>query len=260
MHSSCESKPSDNLFTPVQVTSRRQKIVPFLQSLLSDSALLESLRSKTDPASQQTTESVLRLAAEAGLREDDLRRPLSDPASISEQINDHRRFCEDVLGLPRGSSAVVTNGRVTALPDSAPALHAADFALLASLESKSRAAAVLPIVDSAAFADVIEPDDLTSDFLSDVILGVTSALAARKRVAGGTANFGLLQTVHSAIVLEGDPSSHVSVEAVVDPLSPSAQKLTSLLVLLHEWLNPSMRIILNPVSGLSDIPLKNFYR
>ncbi|GAQ80221.1 UDP-glucose:glycoprotein glucosyltransferase [Klebsormidium nitens] len=243
----------------LQVPSRRQKIVPFLQRLLSSGALVESLRSATGPVSTETTDFVLRLAAEAGLREADLRSSLTEPASLSQMLEDHRRFCEDVLGLPRGTSAVVTNGRVTALPDSAPALHADDFSLLESLELRARAEKVLLIIEDAEFSDV-EPDDLTSDFLSDVILGVTSALAARKRAAGGTANFGLLKTRHSAIVLEGDPSSSISIEAVVDPLSPSAQKLTSLLVLLHEWLNPSIRIILNPVSGLSDIPLKNFYR
>lgn len=245
--------------SPMQVPSRRQKIVLFLQRLLSSGALLESLRSNTGPASAETTDSVLSLAAEAGLREDDLRSSLTETVSVSQTIEDHRRFCEDVLGLPRGTSAVVTNGRVTALPDSGPALHADDFSLLESLELRARAEKVLPIVEDADFASV-EPDDLTSDFLSDVILGVTSALAARKRAASGTANFGLLKTKHSAILLEGDPSSPIRIEAVVDPLSPSAQKLTSLLVLLHEWLNPSIRIVLNPVSGLSDIPLKNFYR
>jgi UDP-glucose:glycoprotein glucosyltransferase len=229
---------------------------------LTSSALLESIQSTTDPSTSQSTDSILSLAAEAGLREEDLRRQLTDPESVSQsttRLQEHQTFCETVLDLPRGTSAVVTNGRITTLPATGPALHAEDFALLESLESQARAEAVLPLVEKADFAG-IEPDDLTSEFLSNVVMGATSALAGRKRSSGGTANFDILKTEHSAIVLEGDPESPISVEAVIDPLSASAQKLTSLLVLLHEWLSPSIRVILNPVSGLSDIPLKNFYR
>jgi hypothetical protein len=263
LHSASSQEKLTRTISPrAQVNSRRQKIVPFLQRLLTSSALLESIQNTTDLSTSQSTDSILSLAAEAGLREEDLRRQLTDAESVSRsttRLQEHLTFCETVLDLPRGTSAVVTNGRITTLPATGPALHAEDFGLLESLEFQARAEAVLPLVEKADFAG-IEPDDLTSEFLSNVVMGATSALAGRKRSSGGTANFDILKTEHSAIMLEGDPESHISIEAVIDPLSASAQKLTSLLVLLHEWLDPSIRVILNPVSGLSDIPLKNFYR
>lgn len=51
--------------------------------------------------------------------------------------------------------------------------------------------------------------------------------------------------VHSAVVLTGESPIHI--DAVIDPLSPSGQKLASLLQILMKHFQPSMRIILNPL-------------
>ncbi|KAL4351246.1 hypothetical protein GQ457_06G002620 [Hibiscus cannabinus] len=64
---------------------------------------------------------------------------------------------------------------------------------------------------------------------------------------------------HSAVVLNNDNSS-IHIDAVVDPLSSSGQKLSSLLRVLAKYVHPSMRIVLNPMSSLVDLPLKNYYR
>ena len=55
--------------------------------------------------------------------------------------------------------------------------------------------------------------------------------------------------VHSAVVLNNGNSS-IHVDAVVDPLSPSGQKLASLLRVLWKHIQPSMRIVLNPLVSL----------
>lgn len=56
----------------------------------------------------------------------------------------------------------------------------------------------------------------------------------------------LFFTVHSAIVLSNENST-IHIDAVVDPLSPSGQKLSSILRVLQKYIQPSMRIVLNPL-------------
>lgn len=46
--------------------------------------------------------------------------------------------------------------------------------------------------------------------------------------------------------------SPIHIDAVIDPLSPSGQKLTSILQILGKYFQPNMRIVLNPlVSSVS---------
>ncbi|XWS40030.1 hypothetical protein CRYUN_Cryun18bG0105000 [Craigia yunnanensis] len=71
--------------------------------------------------------------------------------------------------------------------------------------------------------------------------------------------FEITAASYSAVVLNNENSS-IHIDAVVDPLSPSGQKLSSLLRVLAKYVHPSMRIVLNPLSSLVDLPLKNYYR
>lgn len=50
----------------------------------------------------------------------------------------------------------------------------------------------------------------------------------------------------SAVVLENENSS-IHIDAVIDPLSSSGQKLSSLLRLVSKSVRPSMRLVLNPM-------------
>lgn len=56
----------------------------------------------------------------------------------------------------------------------------------------------------------------------------------------------LFSTVHSAVVFSNENST-IHIDAVVDPLSPSGQKLSSILQVLQKYIQPSMRIVLNPL-------------
>ena len=50
----------------------------------------------------------------------------------------------------------------------------------------------------------------------------------------------------SAIKLNNENSS-IHIDAVIDPLSPTGQKLAPLLCILWKQIQPSMRIVLNPI-------------
>ncbi|KAA0039021.1 UDP-glucose:glycoprotein glucosyltransferase isoform X1 [Cucumis melo var. makuwa] len=97
-----------------------------------------------------------------------------------------------------------------------------------------------------------------SNFLSDVIMFVSSSMAQRER-SSESARFEVLNAKYSAIVVDNENAS-IHIDAVIDPLSPSGQKLSSILRVLSRYIQPSMRIILNPLSSLVDLPLKNYYR
>ncbi|KAH9330329.1 hypothetical protein KI387_002437, partial [Taxus chinensis] len=89
-------------------------------------------------------------------------------------------------------------------------------------------------------------------------MAISSAMAVRSR-SSEVARFEILNAEHSAVVQERE-NSNVHIDAVIDPLSSSGQKIAPLLRLLQKWFQPSMRIIMNPMSSLADLPLKNFYR
>ncbi|CAM6098919.1 unnamed protein product [Calypogeia fissa] len=228
--------------------SRRAKVVPFLQRVLALEQLEES-----------NIQHVLDLAKEMGLNKSYLEKALSDPEHqkvLHDQLYEDRLFVSRVIGLKPGAAAVITNGRVY-MQQKKRYFVAEDFTLLDSVEYQNRVKPVADVIDGIEWNDM-EADDLTSDFISTIIMAVSSSMAARSR-SSDTARFDMLKAEHSAIIRDSE-DANLHVDAVVDPLSATGQKITPLLVLLQEWLPLSVRIVLNPMNSLADLPLKNFYR
>ncbi|CAI5944540.1 unnamed protein product [Closterium sp. NIES-65] len=48
-------------------------------------------------------------------------------------------------------------------------------------------------------------------------------------------------------IIHSNDSALLHIDGVIDPLSAEAQQVTPLLLLLHEWFNPSLRIFMNPL-------------
>ncbi|XP_042473077.1 UDP-glucose:glycoprotein glucosyltransferase-like [Zingiber officinale] len=160
------------------------------------------------------------------------------------------------LGLQYGSNAVITNGRIFILKEGSLFLSD-DLSLLESVEFERRTKYIYEIIEKVEWVD-IDPDYLTSKFYSDLIMLVSSSLSTREQ-SSERARFEILNAKYSAVNLNNGNSS-IHIDAVIDPLSPSGQKLTPLLHVLWKCVRPSLRIILNPISSLADIPLKNYYR
>lgn len=53
--------------------------------------------------------------------------------------------------------------------------------------------------------------------------------------------------VSSSAIVRDSTEANLHVDAVIDPLSATGQKITPLLVLLQDWLQLSVRIVLNPM-------------
>ncbi|XP_031130527.1 UDP-glucose:glycoprotein glucosyltransferase isoform X1 [Ipomoea triloba] len=176
--------------------------------------------------------------------------------NIKTYLSKVAKFLYRQVGLESGGAVVITNGRVVHVVEGTTFLSH-DLQLLESLEFKQRIKHIVEIVEEVKWEDV-DPDMLTSKFISDIIMSISSSIATRERTSEG-ARFELLSATYSAVVLENENAT-IHIDAVIDPLSPSGQKLASLLYLLSKSVHPSMRLVLNPMSSLVDLPLKNYYR
>ncbi|XP_052141963.1 UDP-glucose:glycoprotein glucosyltransferase [Oryza glaberrima] len=203
-------------------------------------------------------EKVYSIAAETGLPVDNYKAWFTSYShdAVLRGMNKLSDFLFGKLGLEFGSNAVITNGRVFVVNEGDSFLTD-DLGLLESMEYELRTKHIYEIIEEIEWTGV-DPDDLTSKFYSDVAMLISSSMSIRERPSE-RAHFEILHAEHSAIKLNG-MSSGVHIDAVIDPLSPAGQKLAPLLRILWRQIEPSMRIVLNPISSLADLPLKNYYR
>ncbi|GAV61148.1 Glyco_transf_8 domain-containing protein/UDP-g_GGTase domain-containing protein [Cephalotus follicularis] len=203
-------------------------------------------------------EMVYELAEANGLSSKPYKSSLTEfsDEKVRKHLNKVAQFLYRQLELESGVNAVITNGRVT-FPTDESTFVRHDLHLLESVEFMRRIKHVAEIIEEVIWKDV-DPDMLTSKFISDIIMFVSSSMAMRDR-SSESARFEILTAEYSAVVLNNDHSS-IHIDAVIDPLSPSGQKLASLLRVLGKCVQPSLRIVLNPLSSLVDLPLKNYYR
>ncbi|KAK6945622.1 Glucosyltransferase 24, catalytic domain [Dillenia turbinata] len=244
--------------TIVSSYSHKKNVLDFLDQLCSfyEHEYFSS-SSVVGKSSQALVDKVLELVAFNSLPLESYKSVLAGDGDdkLKNYLDKVANFLFRYLGLEPGSNAVITNGRVVLPGERVFLSH--DLILLESLEFKQRIKHTVDIIEEVKWED-IDPDMLTSTFLSDIVMFVSSSMAVRDRSSEG-ARFELLNAKYSAVVLDNENSS-IHIDAVVDPLSPSGQKLSSLLRILSKCIEPSMRIILNPLSSLVDLPLKNYYR
>ncbi|KAE9601240.1 putative glycosyl transferase, family 8, nucleotide-diphospho-sugar transferase [Lupinus albus] len=173
-----------------------------------------------------------------------------------KHLTEVENFLYRALGLESDFNVVFTNGRVT-YPIDESTFFSADLHLLESIEFKRRTKHIVEIIEEVNW-DGVDPDMLTSKFISDIVMALSSSLAKRERNSE-SARFEVLSDEYSAIILNNENSS-IHIDAVLDPLSPTSQKLSGILRVLSKYIQPSMRIVLNPLSSLADLPLKSYYR
>ncbi|KAI8555132.1 hypothetical protein RHMOL_Rhmol05G0150600 [Rhododendron molle] len=238
--------------------SHKRKVLDFLDKMCAfyehEYKLASSVVSE---GNQAFIDKVCDLADANGLPSKCLRTALSELLvdELREHLNKVGQFLYGQLGLESGSNAVITNGRVIRVDNGTFLSH--DLRLLESVELKNRIKHIVEVIEEVKW-EGIDPDMLTSKFISDIIMSVSSSIATRDR-SSESARFEILNAEYSAVILENEKSS-IHIDAVIDPLSPSGQKLSSLLKILWKSVQPSMRLVLNPLSSLVDLPLKNYYR
>ncbi|XP_077249735.1 EMS-MUTAGENIZED BRI1 SUPPRESSOR 1 isoform X2 [Tasmannia lanceolata] len=239
--------------------SHKPKVLEFLDQVCSLHESRYMLTSSLDAENfQLLVQKVCELAVANGLPCEEYRTAVSDFSVdvLKNQLDKVSSFLYRQVGLEFGVSAVITNGRIV-LPSDGITFESDDLGLLEFLEFEQRIKQIAEIIEEVEWQDT-DPDSLTSKYISDVIMLVSSSMATRER-SSERAHFEILNAKHSAVILNNG-NSIVHIDAVIDPLSPSGQKLSPLLRILWKCIQPSMRIILNPMSSLVDLPLKNYYR
>ncbi|KAL3814493.1 hypothetical protein ACJIZ3_015761 [Penstemon smallii] len=254
--------PSLFLMKVFQVTassySHKKGILQFLDQLCSFYEREYILASGVAESYQALNDEVFKLADANGLPSKGYESALAEfsAENVRRYSNKVTQFLYGQMGLECGVNAVITNGRVIRLSDGSTFLSH-DLHLLESLEFKQRIKHIAEIIEDIKWEEV-DPDILTSKFISDIVMAISSSLAMRDR-SSESARFEILSSEYSAVVLQNENSS-IHIDAVIDPLSSSGQKLSALLRILSKYVQPSMKLILNPVSSLADLPLKNYYR
>ncbi|GLU02935.1 hypothetical protein SLE2022_201650 [Rubroshorea leprosula] len=238
--------------------SHKKKVLDFLDQLCSFYELNYIPQSSTRAESTQAfIDKVYELAEthELSSKAYKVSLPESSDEKLTTYLNKVPKFlCR--LGIESGANAVITNGRVTYLTDQGTFMSH-DLHLLETVEFKYRIKHIVDFIAEINWEEQ-DPDKITSEFVSDTIMFVSSSMAMRDR-SSESARFEVLNAEYSAVVINNENSS-VHIDAVIDPLSPAGQKLSSLLRVLAKYVQPSMRIVLNPMSSLVDLPLKNYYR
>lgn len=246
-------------YTTVSTFSHKAKALEFLDQLCSFyESQYVSMPALDSENSHVFIERVTELAEFNDIPSDVYRSVLSNISldELKKHMHKVLNFFHEQIGHELGAGAVITNGRVV-VPVDGSSFLSDDFGLLENVEYEQRTKHIVEIIEEIDWKDV-DPDDLTSEFYSDLIMLVSSSMSTRER-SSERAHFEILNGEHSAVVLNKGNSS-VHIDAVIDPLSPSGQKLSPLLRVLSECIKPSMRIVLNPISSLADLPLKNYYR
>jgi UDP-glucose:glycoprotein glucosyltransferase len=188
---------------------------------------------------------VLELADEYGLSSKAYRSCLVESVDeeLLKRLTKVAQFLSWELGLESDANAIISNGRVI-FPVDERTFLGQDLHLLESMEFNQRVKPVQEIIEGIEWQDV-DPDLLTSKYFSDVFMFVSSAMATRDR-SSESARFEVLNSEYSAVLL-GNENATIHIDAVIDPLSPTGQKLASLLQVLQKHVQTSMRIVLNPM-------------
>ncbi|KAM6503198.1 glycosyltransferase family 24 protein [Amanita muscaria] len=170
------------------------------------------------------------------------------------------------LGFGPGESGVVINGRVIG-PMERGSFNAADFKALAEFEYKKRMEAVLDSIENAchrlvdldrvAYADLVS---LTASVLGVMQMPDPSDVGMHDATPKPRRRNYLALERNLTMFTHGDSSAAMyHVVFVLNPLSETAQKWSSMIKWLTEMPEVYIEVHLNP-NKQAEIPLKRFYR
>ncbi|OUC41333.1 LAO/AO transport system ATPase [Trichinella nativa] len=175
-----------------------------------------------------TLEDLINLSP-SGISWPEFKKAYNSMSDIWMQLHVH--YAKFVLNLDPGVGAIVANGKVLA------PLSASDFNSLKDFNFIERYLLTSGCNDIAQHLKIIPYLDKSPKAYAFLLL-------------------------YSCVQIEAsDPTAaQFDIVAIVDPLSPAAQKMSHLLVILSSVLNVHMKVCMNCKSKLSEIPLKNFFR
>ncbi|CAD6189361.1 unnamed protein product [Caenorhabditis auriculariae] len=171
-----------------------------------------------------------------------------------DRIQMESKYLTEVVGLEIGQRAVIANGMIIGPLESGEGMDDSDFKLLEKLLISRGSETLAKHIDKW---EVEKENGKSSDLVLSSFTLVGKYANAKKR---------------TWVVLKNDKNSVVTlnsvdkdraamdVVAVVDPLTPSAQKLAPILEVIRKITNSDIKVVMNPKGKLSELPIKRFYR
>jgi UDP-glucose:glycoprotein glucosyltransferase len=196
-----------------------------------------------------------------------------DAPETSRVVEKQMQFCK-LANPDRAGASIVTNGRVFT---SVKPFGETELSTIESYETKSRLQAVATALSAVSF-DGVDFSSVGPEQMSNLMQFVAAAVS--REVAGDVQRPTINPDIQPYAYPFGFPptagltvralfcrsfesrnlDSAVSIFAVLDPLSSAAQRISSTLSFLREYLDPDTRVVLSPRTTVSDLPLKNFFR
>ncbi|XP_019859687.1 PREDICTED: UDP-glucose:glycoprotein glucosyltransferase 1-like [Amphimedon queenslandica] len=165
-----------------------------------------------------------------------------------------REFLKRVLQLEPGASAILSNGRLIGPLGPKESFIFDDLEALYNFEISSHVQTISNAIDSV---DLIlpDPDSDTTEYRSDLVMRLASLLRSQTKARRlELDSFKKEHSVLSVPPLSSGPVIHILL--ILDPLSPSSQKLSPLLGNLKDLLPLNITVLFNPLTKLSALPLK----
>ncbi|VUZ57741.1 unnamed protein product [Hymenolepis diminuta] len=191
---------------------------------------------------------------------------------LEGKLSLHTSFCQKALHMEPGDSAVIINGRVYGPFLDNETFASEDFRLAEQLSIKSAGMEAM----AKQLAKMLP--NRKPDYISELVWRGASVMESTKwrltSFAKSLSSEGIFASEGSTRISFKGLRSHHSIftlpaktegmtydlVAVIDPVSKEAQRLSEILLVLRRSLLCSITVILNPVAGMSDLPLKNYYR
>ncbi|CAJ0583195.1 unnamed protein product, partial [Mesorhabditis spiculigera] len=173
---------------------------------------------------------------------------------LCDHIKMYQNFVNEVAGISAGNAAIIANGVIIGPLENDEALSEDDVVLLEKLLVAKGAKTVASHISNWEL-------DKTKGKASNLVLRMYSLIGRSSSTQKRTWVV-LSDDKHSTVSLHADDPLRATIDvvAVIDPLSREAQKLSPILQLLRKSINCDLKLIMNPKSKLSELPLKRFYR
>ncbi|GES84353.1 UDP-glucose:Glyco protein glucosyltransferase-domain-containing protein [Rhizophagus clarus] len=170
------------------------------------------------------------------------------------------------LKLNENDTAIIVNGRVVGPFIKEDLFIVDDFRLLIDIEFSER---IEPVINAAKAANLTV--QLNRSNYSDFISKATSIIATSMisdvplGLFGGQdlkrdLSFKKLKSEHSKIVIGDTEAALYKISVLIDPLSETAQKWSTILEILSQIDGVAIELYFNPKMNLVEIPIKRFYR
>ena len=180
-------------------------------------------------------------------------------ANFNDNIfQSHSTFIEHGLHLPRGSRAVLVNGRILGPLDENEQFTEDDFILLDKHLSTTINDRLIRIVSKLELSN--DPSQL-----SDYLMRISSIISQNEKSSSPVTRKQTPRISPTSKAILNLPAENPDdpafiVEAVIDPATRDGQRLLSLLSALRQSINLDLLIYFSCKSQLSEMPLKSFYR